>query len=164
QKDATTLGVARQSNLDNIRGELSPAPSPVASSPGVPGAPPTSDAEQRASGSRHSPANDSSSTQTEVENPSVKNLALGVQRKSSAMSLMNRTDSGKADAAISTSSANAFGKVDVPSQREAEQPSPHSRRPLLDSEQPHYHANHSYGGDDPTILRLLDSVFAENYP
>ena len=164
QKDATTLSVARQSNLDHIRGELSPAPSPGASSPGVPGSPPTSDAEQRASGSRLSPANDSSSAQTELENPSVKNLALGVQRKSSAMSLMNRTDSGKADAATSTSSANAFGKVDVPSQREGEQQSPHGRRTLLDSEQPHYHANHSYGGDDPTILRLLDSVFAENYP
>ena len=147
--------------VDNLHREHSPVPSPAASSPGGPGSralsPPSSGPEQRAPGSRSSPQ-ESPSTPTEAENQSMKNLALRVQRRSSAMGLMNRADSAKADAATSMTSTNAIGKVDVPSQRELS-PVPHN-----ESETPHYHANHSYGGDDPVILRLLDNVFAENYP
>lgn len=164
-REPGTLTVPRPNNIDNLRGEHSPSPSPIGSSSGGPGprplSPPTSDGEQRASGSRDSPAHDSSSTPTDAENPSLKNLAFGVQRKSSAMSLLNR-NSPKADAETSMSSTNAVGKVDVPSQREA--PQHNERKSPSGSETPHYYVNHSYGGDDPVVLRLLDNVFAESYP
>ncbi|KAK1139209.1 Serine/threonine-protein kinase [Aspergillus melleus] len=169
-------GAPRQHALDIVRAtEHSAASSPLASSPsGAPGSrpisPPSSDTERRASGGgRESPGQNSSSTPTDAENPMVKNLAAGVQRKSSAMSLLNRKDySAKAYAETGTSSANAFGKVDVPAQRDAsEPPTPSSAqhdRKAPGNQPQKYHANHSYNGDDPAILKMLDSVFAENYP
>ncbi|PLB44459.1 hypothetical protein P170DRAFT_368053 [Aspergillus steynii IBT 23096] len=167
-------GAPRQHALDIVRAtEHSAASSPLASSPsGAPGSRPMSplgsDAGRRASGGRDSPGQTSSSTPTDAENPTIKNLATGVQRKSSAMSLLNRRDySAKAYAETGTSSANAFGKVDVPSQREtSEPPTPSGTHDQeANTHKPHqYHANHSYNGDDPAILKMLDSVFAENYP
>ncbi|KAF7593096.1 Serine/threonine-protein kinase [Aspergillus hancockii] len=167
------LTTTKQNTLDIIRATAnSPVSSPIASSPtAAPGSralsPPNSDADRRISDGRESPGRESSSTPTEAENPAVKSLATGVQRKSSAISLLNRKESAKAYAETSTSSTNAFGKVDVPSHRDHPQPSPlsaaHDRNALENGPQ-HYHANHSYGGHDPVILRLLDNVFAENYP
>ncbi|KAF5856824.1 Serine/threonine-protein kinase [Aspergillus alliaceus] len=166
------LTTPKQNTLDIIRAAgKSPASSPIASSPSAapssgPLSPPGSDTERRLTEGRESPAHESSSTPTEAENPVVKSLSTGVQRKSSAISLLNRKDSAKAYAETSTSSANAFGKVDVPSHREMPQ-SPlsvaHDRKALKDKPQ-QYHASHSYGGRNPVILRLLDNVFAENYP
>lgn len=162
QRDTGTSDVPRQLNVENLRGESSPALSPTASSPGGPGwrglSPPSSDAEQKGPGSRDSPVPDGASTPLDPEIPSVKTMALRMKRKSSAMSLLNRADATKADAATSMTSTNAVGKVDVPSQREL---SPATR---FEPEPSQYHANHSYGGDDPVVLRLLDNVFAENYP
>lgn len=167
-------GAPRQHALDIVRAtEHSTAPSPLASSPSGaagsrPTSPPDSDAERRASGDREGPGQNSSSTPTDAENPMIKNLATGVQRKSSAMSLLNRKDySGKAYAETGTSSANAFGMVDVPSQRETSEPATPSAAPDRRAASPkpqRYHASHSYNGDDPAILKMLDSVFAENYP
>ncbi|GAQ41928.1 hypothetical protein AKAW_01149 [Aspergillus niger] len=173
QRDpGAALTIPRPSALDNIRAENSPISSPIASSPGAapgsrPLSPPSSDAGRRGSGGRDSPGHDSSSTPTDAENPAIRKLASGVQRKSSAMSLLNRKDSAKAYAETGTSSANAFGKVDLPSQRAevSSSPSPvaHDRK-SPEQGPPRFHANHSYAGDDPVVLKLLDSVFAENYP
>ncbi|KAF9885873.1 Serine/threonine-protein kinase [Aspergillus nanangensis] len=169
----TTLKVPRQNAMDGVRAaEDSLVSSPIASSPSAaPGSRPlsplASDTERRVSGGRNSPGQDSSSTPTDAENPAIKTLTSGVQRKPSAMSLLNRKEYSKAYAETSTSSANAFGKVDVPIQREASQPStlPTSiERKSADRGLHDYHVNHSYGGDDPVILKLLDNVFAENYP
>ncbi|KAK5679195.1 Serine/threonine-protein kinase, partial [Elasticomyces elasticus] len=120
RRDIGTSAIPRQLNIENLRGESSPILSPTGSSPGGPGSrglsPPSSDAEQKAPGSRSSPAQDGLSTPIDPENPSVKTMALRMKRKSSAMSLLNRADATKADAAISMTSTNAIGKVDVPSQ------------------------------------------------
>ncbi|PYI23700.1 protein kinase [Aspergillus violaceofuscus CBS 115571] len=163
------LTIPRPIAVNNIRSENSPVPSPIASSPGAagPASPPSSDAERRISGGRESPAQDSSSTPTDAENPTIRRLASGVQRKSSAMSLLNRRDFAKAYAETGTSPANAFGKVDSPSQREDEQAVASPSLPVrtaVERGPQQYHANHSYAGNDPVVLRLLDSVFAENYP
>lgn len=84
------------------------------------------------------------------------------------MSLLSRKDTAKAYAETGTSSANAFGKVDAPVQRGG---TPRPLTPLLSTEQKatqivpqKYRAHHSYGGNDPAVLRLLDNVFEENYP
>ncbi|KAG2421150.1 hypothetical protein HFD88_000766 [Aspergillus terreus] len=157
---------ARQNTLDNVRAtDDSPISSPIASSPGgAPGSrgmsPPSSDTDRRG---RHSPVQESSSTPTEAENPTVRNLVSGVQRKSSAINLLNRKETAKAYAETSTISANAFGKVGVPSQRTPSRLSSLDRKPAERPPQ-NYQINHSYGGDDPVILKLLDNVFAENYP
>ncbi|GAB1199336.1 hypothetical protein APSETT444_008682 [Aspergillus pseudonomiae] len=167
------LTTSKQDTLDTLRAaENSPVPSPVASSPSAalgsgPLSPPSSDTERRLAEGRESPGHESSSTPTDAENPVVRNLATGVQRKPSAISLLNRRESAKAYAETSTSSANAFGKVDVPSHRGTPQPSPlsaaHDVKTLENGPQ-QYHASHSYGGHNPVILKLLDNVFAENYP
>ncbi|PWY89814.1 protein kinase [Aspergillus heteromorphus CBS 117.55] len=169
---AAGLSIPRPSALDNLRAERSPVSSPIASSPSAapgsrPLSPPGSDTDRRGLGGTESPGQESSSTPTDAENPALKKLGSGVQRKSSAMSLLNRKDSAKAYAETGTSSANAFGKVDVPSQRTegSSPPSPGSRERNVVEPGPHqYHANHSYAGHDPVVLKLLDSVFAENYP
>lgn len=163
------LTVPRQTGSDNARSERSPGSSPVESSPNasLPLSSPNAENGGKNSGHRQSPDQDSSSTPTESENRSLRTLNDGVQRKPSAINLLNRKELSKAYAETGTSSANAFGKVDVPSQREPPQQSPlslaHERRTPEKVPQ-HYRANHSYGGDDPVILKLLDSVFAENYP
>lgn len=163
------MAIPRQNGLD-LPTERSQGPTPVASSPNlVPGShplsPPGSDIGERSSDRRQSPAHDSSSTPTDSENPAPRILNQAVQRKSSAINLLNRKELSKAYAETSMSSASAFGKVGVPSQREP-QPSPLSlAQEGRSPERPRqYRANHSYAGDDPVILKLLDSVFAENYP
>lgn len=154
----------------------SQTPSPISSSPGgQPGSQtsstPISDVERKISSNvQRTDKNSEQETPTEAEHPVVKNLASGVQRKSSAISLLNRRDTVKAYAEISMTSANAFGKVDLPSQRDTSTPPAlaiaheTTRRTTPEPAPQQYHASHSYGGNDPRILRLLDSVFAENYP
>ncbi|KAJ5102384.1 hypothetical protein NUU61_004606 [Penicillium alfredii] len=169
QRDTGSVsGGPRLNARDNIGNDSSPSSSPLASSP-APGtdsrplSPPGSDADGKMS-SRHS----RSSTPINAENPALRSLSDRVQRKPSAINLLNRKETAKAYAETSTSSANAFGKVDAPVQRGASpQPSflshTSERKPAQPASQK-YRANHSYGGDDPVVLRLLDNVFAENYP
>ncbi|RDW70477.1 ubiquitin-binding serine/threonine protein kinase VPS15 [Aspergillus mulundensis] len=156
----------RPNSIGTLRARESPASSPIASSPSAapgsrPRSPPSSDAERRLSDGRRSPGQESSSTET--DNLSVRRLRAGVQKKSSAMSLLNRRDTAKAYAETGTSSANAFGRIGAPTPKDAVSPAPRERKPV-DQQIQQYRANHSYTGDDPMILRLLDSVFAENYP
>ncbi|ODH47775.1 VPS15 protein kinase [Paracoccidioides brasiliensis] len=89
-------------------------------------------------------------------------------RRSSAINLLNRNETTKAYAETSTTSMNAFGKVDVTFQRDQLRPSPLSVVQDLnvppEPQQQQYRTNHTYRGNDPTILKLLDAVFAENCP
>ncbi|KAF1989202.1 ARM repeat-containing protein [Aulographum hederae CBS 113979] len=93
-----------------------------------------------------------------------------LRHRNSAISLMNRTGSdNKAIAEISTTSTNAFGKVDGTSndggKRQLSSPlalAKEQRRQNPDEIK--YQAAHSYQGNDPTILKLLDSLYLENYP
>ncbi|KAJ5849564.1 hypothetical protein N7455_009420 [Penicillium solitum] len=144
--------------------------SPVASSPAGgpssrPLSPPNLDNDQRPSSRRPSPGQDGSLPST---NADTRSLSDRVHKKSSAMSLLGRKDTTKAYAETGTSSANAFGKVDAPVQRGG---TPRPLTPLLSTEHKttqvmsqKYRAHHSYGGNDPAVLRLLDNVFEENYP
>ncbi|KAL0262663.1 Serine/threonine-protein kinase [Diplodia seriata] len=95
-----------------------------------------------------------------------------MRHKSSAMSLMNNREGGnKALAEISTTSANAFGRVDSISTPKDEVPT-RAKSPLALAQEQHrqdpdkikFQAAHSYTGTDPTILKLLDSVYLENFP
>ena len=107
---------------------------------------------------------------------SLRRGKLELRHRSSAMNLISRKDSGKADAETSTSDETAFGKLDGPLQRQGTTGSAlsltvdaatksRSKSPLSQgSRTPNYGPNHSYTGNDPNVLRLLDNHFAENFP
>lgn len=146
----------------------SPAASSPAAGPGSrPLSPPASDSHdpnRRLSTGQES----ASTTPTNADNISLRGGLDRVQKKPSAINLLGRNDTSKAYAETGTISANAFGKVDAPVQRASTpQPSGISQAHERKSSQAtarRYRANHSYAGDDPVVLRLLDNVFAENYP
>ncbi|KAJ5083362.1 hypothetical protein N7456_012789 [Penicillium angulare] len=153
--------------LDSSFSSSSPNASSPAAGPGSrPLSPPGLDAQPS---NRLSAGKGTSSTiPTQADNLSPKDTSDRVQRKPSAINLLGRNDTTKAYAETSTSSANAFGKVDAPVQR-ARTPQPPGLSRTHDLKSAHcttrqYHVNHSYKGDDPVVLRLLDNVFSENYP
>lgn len=96
-----------------------------------------------------------------------------IRHRSSAINLLHRKEVSKAGAATSTTSENAFAKLDGPLQpRRVTEPSPlalaaAASRPKSSQGQPadrNLEPNHSYSGNDPNILRLLENHFLENFP
>ncbi|KAK7749024.1 Serine/threonine-protein kinase [Cytospora paraplurivora] len=88
-----------------------------------------------------------------------------LRHASSAINLLNRKDSNKATAETGTTDANATGRVEglfsppTPSRLssgEGEAAEMDSLRRL--------HYNHNYPGNDPHILKMLDSMYVDNYP
>ncbi|KIW13168.1 hypothetical protein PV08_08355 [Exophiala spinifera] len=122
----------------------------------------------------------SNGTGSPLDRLSLRRKPLELRHRNSGLNLMNRRDSTKADAEISTSSENAFGRVDGPPPRKgAAGPSAltvaasraaksRSVSPRSGgsggSRTPLYEPNHSYTGNDPNVLRLLDNHFMENFP
>ncbi|KAI9732111.1 MAG: Serine/threonine-protein kinase [Cirrosporium novae-zelandiae] len=88
---------------------------------------------------------------------------LLIRHRNSAINLLNKKDTGKADAEIGTTSEYAFGKVDGSQMRDSEHASSLStltvREPI--KLQPTLQAVHDYSGTDPSVLAYLDSVFLE---
>ncbi|KIW63919.1 hypothetical protein PV04_08883 [Phialophora macrospora] len=109
-----------------------------------------------------------------------RNTPLELRHRNSGLNLMNRTDSAKAEAEISTMPENAFGRVEVDGalhRRSTAGPSALSvtataaaksrsvsPRPQSGSRTPLFEPNHSYQGSDANVLRLLDNHFLENFP
>ena len=90
-----------------------------------------------------------------------------VKHMSSAINLLNRRDTPRTVAETSTTAANAFGKVDGPFSREPSEGRSHDKRTEMDEKRDTtnpQHAGHTYDGNDPSVLRLLDSLASENYP
>lgn len=88
-----------------------------------------------------------------------------LRHQSSAMNLLNRKDSAKAGAETGTTEANAFGQVEgLFAQNTLSRPS----ITRTDSEDSaglaRYRVNHTYSGNDPSILKMLDSMYVDNYP
>lgn len=87
--------------------------------------------------------------------------------KSSAITLMNRKDTGRSFAETSTDSTNAFGRVEGPFTLTANQP---AALAIAQDQDPNSQANgklravHTYSGNDPSILQMLDSMYVDNYP
>ncbi|KAK2627748.1 hypothetical protein QTJ16_002394 [Diplocarpon rosae] len=90
-----------------------------------------------------------------------------IRHKASAINLMNRKDSTKTFAETGTTSMNAFGKV--------EGPFPYDRRELstlalakekkrADKDHIRFRGSHTYAGNDPNILKMLDAMYVNNYP
>lgn len=111
-----------------------------------------------------------SSSKTSAKGTEVPDHLHPLRRKGSAMSLIGRADSTtKALAEISTTPTNAFGQVEKAFNRSASasRTSPNiqardERR--RQSTQRKHHAIHTYAGHDPNVLKLLDSLYLDNYP
>jgi phosphoinositide-3-kinase regulatory subunit 4 len=91
-----------------------------------------------------------------------------LQHRNSALSLLNKREN-KALPEIGTTSANAFGRVDAAHARERSR----SRQPMsplaVDNAQRgtshvRFRNAHNYTGNDPAILKLLDSMLLERFP
>ena len=91
-----------------------------------------------------------------------------LHHRNSALSLLNKKEN-KALPEIGTTSANAFGKVDAAHAREASRsrqpPSPLAiDKPQRSSSQARFRNAHNYTGNDPAVLKLLDSMLRERFP
>jgi phosphoinositide-3-kinase regulatory subunit 4 len=91
-----------------------------------------------------------------------------LQHRNSALSLLNKKEN-KALPEIGTTSANAFGKVDAAHTRDtsrSRQPSSPLAvdKPQRSSSQVRFKNAHNYTGNDPAILKLLDSMLLERFP
>jgi phosphoinositide-3-kinase regulatory subunit 4 len=89
----------------------------------------------------------------------------GLRHQSSAMNLMNRKDSGKSGPETGTTETNAFGEVEGPfSQAPMRKPSQPETESALVYANTRLRANHTYVGNDPNILKMLDEMYVENFP
>ncbi|KAF2241046.1 ARM repeat-containing protein [Trematosphaeria pertusa] len=109
----------------------------------------------------------SPSTQSPIGSVGAGEHMHPLRHRNSAMSLLNRGD--KAHAETGTTSTNAFGKVDTAPPREGSR----TRQPAspLALEQRHrspswvhFREAHNYTGNDPAVLKLLDSMLLERFP
>lgn len=109
----------------------------------------------------------SDGTLTPTDSLRGNNRSGGIKHKSSAINLLNRRETPKTIAETGTTSANAFGKVDGTFTREPSETSSHRNTSHNDSKRDPKnptHAGHTYDGNDPSVMRLLDSLASENYP
>ncbi|KAF2838893.1 phosphoinositide 3-kinase regulatory subunit 4 [Patellaria atrata CBS 101060] len=166
---------ARDGPSDSRRTSVSNPPSP---SPGAKDGPvsPTSDPDAQHKGLHALKTRSKSVQNSEVTSPvdpaGDSRLTLptqAIQRKGSALNLLNRGEN-KTGAATSTTSTNAFGQLDhIPIEHlmSRRQSSPLALAQEQRRSNPtniKYRAAHSYKGNDPSILQLLDSLYLENYP
>ena len=110
----------------------------------------------------------SSPTQSHVGSFGAGDHLHPLQHRNSALSLLNKREN-KALPEIGTTSANAFGKVDAAHVRDtsrSRQPiTPLAvEKPLRSSSQVRFRNAHNYTGNDPAILKLLDSMLLERFP
>lgn len=88
-----------------------------------------------------------------------------LRHQSSAISLMGRRDSAKSGAETGTTEAIVFGEMEGSFAN-----TPASRSPNAEEKESlgfsvgRSRTNHSYTGNDPNILRMLDTIFLDNYP
>ncbi|RAL63956.1 hypothetical protein DID88_003144 [Monilinia fructigena] len=86
---------------------------------------------------------------------------------SSAMTLMSRKESGKGPPETGTTSTNAFGKVEGPFSQFTSQSLPITLardRNGAAKDEIRFRAAHTYSGNDPNILKMLDAMYVDNYP
>ncbi|KAI7154672.1 protein kinase WD40 [Hortaea werneckii] len=90
----------------------------------------------------------------------------GTRSKSSAAGLISGNETrNKALPAVATADATAAGKLDTPHvvRSARNSPGPQSR-PRVPERARSRRAVHNYAGNDPTVLKLLDAVYVDNFP
>ena len=151
-------------------------PSPFSSSPSGPTKPKDNglnvNAEQRRASNLLFPISAAENNQSDGTLTPTDSLKMGSDRergaslrhKSSAINLLNRKDTSKTMPETSTTSTNAFGKLDGPFARKPSDAPPESTlEPGEEKQNPiaQIGTSHTYAGNDPNVLKLLDSLAAE---
>ncbi|GIZ41871.1 hypothetical protein CKM354_000516000 [Cercospora kikuchii] len=92
------------------------------------------------------------------------NVDHALRQKGNATGLLG--GAGKAQPAVATNDATAHGKLDRPqssSRRASPVPEVSERRKALERTASQ-RLGHTYTGNDPTVLKLLDAVYVDNFP
>ncbi|KFY96483.1 hypothetical protein V498_02659 [Pseudogymnoascus sp. VKM F-4517 (FW-2822)] len=145
-------------------------PSPARSAPGNA----TQNARQSsAADKRQRPASDqireprSTGRASDDDSVSTTSTRRGGRQQSSAMSLLGRNDTAKSFPKTSTTSTNAFGRVEGPFKGANHPATDHDlmqKTEEIKKTDIKYRAAHTYSGNDPSILQMLDAMYVENYP
>ena len=93
--------------------------------------------------------------------------SIAGRHKSNAINLLNRRDTSKTTADTATNAANVMGKMEAPFSDESSTP-----LDKIDSATaehtgdiaPPLQGDHTYNGNDPSVMRLLDNLANDNYP
>lgn len=85
-----------------------------------------------------------------------------IRHQSSALSLINRKESIKSGPETVTTEASAVGEVRAPHFRSSPKPSTSQAPQHLQAKKTQ--KIHSYEGSDPTIIRMLNSMYVDNFP
>jgi phosphoinositide-3-kinase, regulatory subunit 4 len=110
---------------------------------------------------------DASSVADTASTVNARGLNREIRHRSSAINLLNRKDTTKSVPETATTSTNAFGKLEGPFTNTTNHPSvsvmakEKSENGQADIR---FRAAHTYSGNDPSILQMLDSMYVENYP
>jgi len=110
---------------------------------------------------------DASSVADTASTVNARGLNREIRHRSSAINLLNRKDTTKSVPETATTSANAFGKLEGPFTNATNHPSVSvmAKEKSEDGQADiRFRAAHTYSGNDPSILQMLDSMYVENYP
>ena len=158
----------------NLVRSSSAAPSPASSSPGTRDSstqPPKIETRQPRSGPIH--AGTGAMGEDSLPPNNAGKLIIGrdisprgIRHKSSAVNLLRR-ETGKSSAETSTTTTNAIARIDGPfiqGPSDDRTASTDSRDRRKYSPSSHLHGGHTYSGNDPSVLKLLDDLALDNYP
>lgn len=109
---------------------------------------------------------DRASLLTVDSNLTAKDGQRNIHRQGSAINLLSRKDATKSYAETSMTPTSAFGKVEGPFVRNTLDRSATARpKDNADSDQHkiRYKVAHTYAGNDPSILKMLDTMYTDNY-
>ena len=99
-------------------------------------------------------------------NLSVREVNRKIHRQGSAINLLSRKDATKSFPETGMTPTSAFGKVEGPfSRNPLDRPAVGQARENADTVQHkgRYRAAHTYTGNDPSILKMLDAMYMDNY-
>jgi phosphoinositide-3-kinase, regulatory subunit 4 len=172
---------SHKSRIGSHAGTIPTSRSPVSPSPALSSSPrdteyPTTEPESRRrssarmgvqNGIRKASDDETSSLPDTGSSVNSRDTHHGMRHQMSAMNLINRKDSAKSSPETGTTSTNAFGKVERPfSRTNAEDRSglTLTKEPEIMQDQIRYRGAHTYTGNDPSILKMLDAMYVDNYP
>ena len=150
--------------------------SPIAPSPALSASPPGIDVEARRKSAVRAGAPNGGGKASDDEGGSLpdtgssvnsREIGRGIRHRPSAINLMSRKDSSKSFPETGTTSTNAFGKVEGPFSHNTAQPSALTLakdKEDIVQDQVRFRGAHTYSGNDPSILKMLDAMYVDNYP
>ena len=168
--NSRTSALPRTPNGTDTQSPISITPI-MPSSPKDTGSPGTDIEAQRRSATRGGastvngkPKDEDGDTGSSVES---RELTRGIRLRTSAINLLSRKDSSKSFAETSTTAANAFGRVEGPFSHATAHPSALVMAKEKENDardQIRFRGAHTYTGNDPSILKMLDAMYVDNYP